>query len=154
MLEVVKQSLALKYTSHPSEKAQSQTIIGYYSLTVPTGEYIVEFRMSGQETESQTIDLTEDVRFDFEMGAKLQNIEEVTVNAKAEDNTKSTKIGQIELDIDEIKTLPAFMGEVDIIKTIQLLPGVSSAAEGGQGFYVRGGGPDQNLVLLDEAVVL
>ena len=126
---------------------------GYYSLTVPAGTYEVEFRMSGQDTEKQTLDLTKDLRFDFEIGAKLQNIEEVTVNAKAEDNTKSTKIGQIELDIDEIKTLPAFMGEVDIIKTIQLLPGVSSAAEGGQGFYVRGGGPDQNLVLLDEAVV-
>ncbi len=126
---------------------------GFYSLTVPKGTYEVEFRMSGYETETKTIDLTNDVRFDFEIGSNYQEIEEVIVNAKAEENTKSTKIGQIELDIDEIKTLPAFMGEVDIIKTIQLLPGVSSAAEGGQGFYVRGGGPDQNLVLLDEAVV-
>ncbi len=126
---------------------------GFYSLTVPIGEYEVEFRMSGYDTETITIDLTKDVRFDFEIGSNYQEIEEVVVNAKAEDNIKSTKIGQIELDIDEIKTLPAFMGEVDIIKTVQLLPGVSSAAEGGQGFYVRGGGPDQNLVLLDEAVV-
>lgn len=126
---------------------------GFYSLTVPAGVYTVEFRMAGLDTETEKIDLTEDVRFDIEMGSKMQNIQEVVVNANAEDNVKSTKIGQLELDIDEIKTLPAFMGEVDIIKTIQLLPGVSSAAEGGQGFYVRGGGPDQNLVLLDEATV-
>lgn len=126
---------------------------GFYSLTVPKGTYLVEFRVGGMDTETKTIDLSEDVRLDKEVGSNLQDIEEVVVSANAEDNVKSTKIGQLELDIDEIKTLPAFMGEVDIIKTIQLLPGVSSAAEGGQGFYVRGGGPDQNLVLLDEAVV-
>ena len=62
-------------------------------------------------------------------------------------------MGQMELEIEQIKTLPAFMGEVDVVKTLQLLPGVSSVSEGGQGFYVRGGGPDQNLVLLDEAIV-
>ena len=126
---------------------------GFYSLSVPSGKYTVEFRATGLPTEVKEIDLSKDVRLDIEMGANLQNIEEVVVKGTAEDNTKSTKIGQIELDIDEIKTLPAFMGEVDVVKTIQLLPGVSSAAEGGQGFYVRGGGPDQNLVLLDEAVV-
>ena len=126
---------------------------GFYSLTVPKGIYNVEFRMSGLDTETKEIDLNNDVRFDMEMGSKLLNIQEVVVSAKADENVKSTKIGQLELDIEEIKTLPAFLGEVDIIKTIQLLPGVSSAAEGGQGFYVRGGGPDQNLVLLDEAVV-
>lgn len=126
---------------------------GFYSLTLPKGSYTVEFRMAGLETESRVLDLTNDLRFDFEMASTALEIQEVTVNAKAEENVKSTKLGQIELDIEEIKTLPAFLGEVDIIKTIQLLPGVSSAAEGGQGFYVRGGGPDQNLVLLDEAVV-
>lgn len=126
---------------------------GFYSLTVPAGNYNVEFRMTGLETKSKAIDLSKDVRLDIELGSTLLNIEEMTVNAKAEDNTRSTKIGQLELSIDEIKTLPAFLGEVDIIKTIQFLPGVSSASEGGQGFYVRGGGPDQNLVLLDEAVV-
>lgn len=126
---------------------------GFYSLTVPKGTYSIEFRVTGLETETKEIDLSNDVRYDMEMGSDTQDIEEVIVRARADDNTKSTKMGQIELDIDEIKTLPAFMGEVDIIKTIQLLPGVSSAAEGGQGFYVRGGGPDQNLVLLDEATV-
>ena len=126
---------------------------GFYSLTVPCGTYQVEFRIGGMDPETQEIELSGDVRYDFEAGANIQDVDEVIVNGQASDNTKSTKIGQIELSIDEIKKLPAFMGEVDVVKTIQLLPGVSSAAEGGQGFYVRGGGPDQNLVLLDEAIV-
>ncbi|MFK7786807.1 MAG: TonB-dependent receptor [Crocinitomicaceae bacterium] len=126
---------------------------GFYSLTVPCGTYQVEFRVGGTETETKEIVLDGDVQFNFEAGSDFQEVDEVVVNANAGDNTNSTKIGQIELDIDEIKKLPAFLGEVDVVKTIQLLPGVSSAAEGGQGFYVRGGGPDQNLVLLDEAVV-
>ncbi len=125
---------------------------GFYSLTIPSGVYTVEFRFSGQ-IEKQKLDLTKDVRFDYEFGQDVQQLEEVVVNAHAEENIKSTKIGQIDLKIAEIKAIPAFMGEVDIIKAIQFLPGVSSAAEGGQGFYVRGGGPDQNLVLLDEATV-
>ena len=126
---------------------------GFYSLTVPCGTYQVEFRIGGMDTETKEIVLDGDVQFDFEAGSDFQEVDEVIVNGEASDNTNSTKIGQIELDIDEIKKLPAFLGEVDVVKTIQLLPGVSSAAEGGQGFYVRGGGPDQNLVLLDEAVV-
>ncbi|MDA7580267.1 TonB-dependent receptor [Crocinitomicaceae bacterium] len=126
---------------------------GFYSLTLPSGKYVVEFRLSGVQTKKKEITLNSDVRYDMELGESIQDIDEIKVVANADQNTNSTQLGSHELDIDEIKTLPAFMGEVDIIKTIQLLPGVSSAAEGGQGFYVRGGGPDQNLVLLDEAVV-
>jgi hypothetical protein len=126
---------------------------GFYSLTVAEGTYTVEFRLSGTKTETREIELIGDVKYNVEMGGDFQEIGEVKVTANADQNTNSTQLGEHELDIEEIKTLPAFMGEVDIIKTIQLLPGVSSAAEGGQGFYVRGGGPDQNLVLLDEAIV-
>lgn len=126
---------------------------GFYSLTVPAGTYSVEFRSIGLDTKIVTVDFSRDVRMDIELGTDMQELQEVKVSAKKGENVNSTKIGQIELDIDQIKTLPAFMGEVDIIKTIQLLPGVSSVSEGGQGFYVRGGGPDQNLVLLDEGVV-
>lgn len=126
---------------------------GFYSLTLPKGTYEVEYRLSGVETKVKSVTLESDIRLDIELGTDLQDLEEVVVKGKADDNVKSTNIGTLELDIEEIKTLPAFMGEVDIIKTIQLLPGVSSAAEGGQGFYVRGGGPDQNLVLVDEGVV-
>ncbi len=77
---------------------------------------------------------------------------EITTD-KADENVQSTQMGAITLDMAEIKKIPAFMGEVDVLKTIQLLPGVKSAGDGNTGFYVRGGGPDQNLILLDEATI-
>jgi hypothetical protein len=126
---------------------------GFYSLQLPKGKHSIEYRFTGLETTIREVNLIEDIQIDIEIGSKMQQIDEVQVNAKKGQNVESTKMGQIELEVEKIKTLPAFMGEVDIIKIIQLLPGVISASEGGQGFYVRGGGPDQNLVLLDEAVV-
>jgi hypothetical protein len=126
---------------------------GFYSLTVNSGKYTIEFRSGLYPSESRDIDLTNDVRLDIELGTNVKDLKEIVINAKKGENVNSTQMGQIQLDIEKIKTLPAFMGEVDVIKTIQLLPGVSSVSEGGQGFYVRGGGPDQNLVMLDEGVV-
>ncbi len=138
----------------PSLKVGAETnTYGFYSLTVEKGIYTIEFRFSGMSNYSKEFDLSQNVSFNYEMGSTEKQLQEVVVSAKKSENINSTKIGQIELDVEKIKTLPAFMGEVDIIKTIQLLPGVSSVSEGGQGFYVRGGGPDQNLVLLDEGVV-
>lgn len=125
---------------------------GFYSLTIPKGAYELIYRGGGLPNDTITIRLTQDTTITSELG-KTTSIEEVEINAKKADNVNSTKIGQIELDINLIKKLPAFLGEVDVLKTIQLLPGVSSVSEGGQGFYVRGGGPDQNLVLLDNAQV-
>jgi len=129
---------------------------GFYSLTIEAGVYEISFRYTGFPSVIKTVDLSsKDVSLNVELGIKdgEKLIEEVVVNGKRGDNVNSAKLGQMELDIEQIKKLPAFMGEVDVIKTIQLLPGVSSVSEGGQGFYVRGGGPDQNLVLLDEGVV-
>ena len=126
---------------------------GFYSLTVNSGKYTIEFRSGLYPSESREIDLTNDVRLDIELGSNVKDLKEIVINAKKGENVNSTQMGQIQLDIEKIKTLPAFMCEVDVIKTIQLLPGVSSVSEGGQGFYVRGGGPDQNLVMLDEGVV-
>lgn len=126
---------------------------GFYSLNVPKGKYIIEFRATGLETTIKEVELFKNMQLDVEVGDLTKDFQEVKINAKRGENIESTKMGQIELEVAKIKTLPAFFGEVDVIKTIQLLPGVNSATEGGQGFYVRGGGPDQNLVLLDEAVV-
>lgn len=129
---------------------------GFYSITLPAEIVEIEFRFSGLPTEKRTVDLsTKDVSLSLELGFKdgQRTVDEVVVRGKKGDNVNSAKLGQMELDIEQIKRLPAFMGEVDVIKTIQLLPGVSSVSEGGQGFYVRGGGPDQNLVVLDEGVV-
>ncbi len=126
---------------------------GFYSLNVPKGIYTIEFRATGLDKTVLVVELFDNKQLDIEIGDKTLNMEEVNVNARKGENVGSTQMGKIELEVEKIKTLPAFFGEVDVIKIIQLLPGVNSATEGGQGFYVRGGGPDQNLVLLDEAVV-
>ena len=126
---------------------------GFYSLTLPVGKYVIEYRYTSFLTITKEIDLTKDVSLNVELGSSVNELNEVEINAKKGENVNSAKLGQVELQMEQIKTLPAFMGEVDVIKAIQLLPGVSSVSEGGQGFYVRGGGPDQNLVLVDEAVV-
>ena len=126
---------------------------GFYSITVPIGAYSVEFRCDGFQTINENIDLQANMSLQIELQMAIQETQDVRVTAKRSENVNSAKLGQMELKMDQVKTLPAFMGEVDVVKTLQLLPGVSSVSEGGQGFYVRGGGPDQNLVLLDEGVV-
>ena len=126
---------------------------GFYSLTLPVGIYQIEYRCDGFTTVEKTIDLQANQTISLELEMAVQEIKDIRVSGKRSDNVNSAKLGQMELKMDQVKTLPAFMGEVDVVKTLQLLPGVSSVSEGGQGFYVRGGGPDQNLVLLDEGVV-
>ena len=126
---------------------------GFYSLTLEENTYQIQFRSALFPTEIKEVQLVQDIDYNLELGSSIIDLQEVVVNGKKGENVNSTQMGSVELNIESIKALPAFMGEVDVVKTIQLLPGVSSAAEGGQGFYVRGGGPDQNLVLLDEGVV-
>ncbi|TNE53282.1 MAG: TonB-dependent receptor [Bacteroidetes bacterium] len=126
---------------------------GYYTLSLPPGKYRIVVRAYSYDSIQQVIELDQDRVVDFRLKSKLKELDEVQATAEKEGQLKNSKIGQIDLDINKIKTLPAFMGEIDIVKAIQLLPGVNSASEGGQGFYVRGGGPDQNLVMLDDAHV-
>lgn len=127
---------------------------GFFSVSLPEGTYDLQLNYTGYETIKEKIILNNNIKRDFKMKPKTTEMGEVVINAQNERaNTESTKMGTIELDVEMMKSMPAFLGEVDVLKTIQLLPGVSSANEGAQGFYVRGGGPDQNLVLLDEATV-
>jgi hypothetical protein len=127
---------------------------GFYSFTVDTGTYTLRIAFAMMRTYEMQVHVSKDVRLNIPMIPVETVIGEVTVTTeKADKNTKSTDLGKVELTIEKIKSLPAFLGEVDVLKTIQLLPGVLSAGEGNSGFYVRGGGPDQNLVLLDEAPV-
>ena len=121
---------------------------------MPAGTYNIEFRADGFQTQTIVVVLNESQTKNVELDMAVQETKDIRVTGKRSENVTSTKLGQMELKMDQVKTLPAFMGEVDVVKTLQLLPGVSSVSEGGQGFYVRGGGPDQNLVLLDEGVVL
>lgn len=128
---------------------------GFYSLTLPRGEYKIAFSYLGYADQIFEINLNKDISFTVELSEGLV-MEEVIISAEKEDlrkNVEGTQMGTIDVPIENVKKLPAIFGEVDLLKTIQLLPGVLSSGEGTSGFFVRGGGPDQNLVLLDEALV-
>ena len=139
---------------NPSQGTTSNTY-GFYSLTLPSGIYRMSFSYLGYKDQYFEIDLTKSTELNVDLSEGVM-IDEVVISAEKEAkraNVEGTQMGTIELPVENIKKLPAIFGEVDILKTIQLLPGVLSSGEGNAGFYVRGGGPDQNLVLLDEAVV-
>ncbi len=135
-------------------KGTTANSYGFYSLTLDKGSYTVVYSFLGYQDQEFEIELNKDLRKNLDLGLKELVIKEVEIIAERDDkNTSSTDMGKVEMNVEKIKKLPAFLGEVDVLKTIQLLPGVQSAGEGNSGFYVRGGGPDQNLILLDEAVV-
>ncbi len=135
-------------------KAASTNQYGFYSLSAPKGNYTIQFSYITFKTVEQQIVLDKNININYNFLPNETNLTEVEVNTKASNqNVKNTQMGVIQLDMAEIKKIPAFMGEVDILKTIQLLPGVKNAGDGNTGFYVRGGGPDQNLILLDEAPI-
>ncbi len=126
---------------------------GFYSVTVPAGTYTVVYSYVGYGTLSQQMGLIESKTYNAEMTSASEIKEVVVTSERKDENVKGTEMGTVSLSIDKIKTLPVIFGETDILKTLQLMPGVQSAGEGNSGFYVRGGGPDQNLILLDDAVV-
>lgn len=135
-------------------KGTSTNVYGFYSITILSQSTKVRYSYIGYNQIEKSIELNKDLRLNIELSEKQDVLDEVIIESKQSDeNTQSTQMGRIELSMDKVKTIPAFMGEVDILKTIQFLPGVSSGGEGNTGFYVRGGGPDQNLILLDEATV-
>lgn len=132
----------------------ASNVYGFYSLTLPKGTYTLVFSSVGLSNSSETIQLNQDIELSVELGSSSEQLQEVIVNAERnQDNVQTTKMSTVEMTSKEIKSIPALMGEADVLKAIQLLPGVQSGGEGNTGLYVRGGGPDQNLVLLDEAVV-
>ena len=120
---------------------------GFYSLTLPKGEYEISFSYIGYENQIYNINLNKDIEKDIAFKISSFSVGEIQVRGKA-NIVKQTQSSVIEIPIEQIRSIPALLGEVDIIKAIQLLPGVQSS-EGTSGFYVRGGGPDQNLILLD-----
>ena len=122
---------------------------GYYTLKLPDG--LVDFRVSfvGYDPYQARFDLKNDTVINVFL-AQSNQLNEVTVTARAiESNVKSTQMSTIEMPVLQLKKVPALFGETDVIKALQLLPGVQSGTEGSAGMYVRGGGPDENLILLD-----
>jgi len=127
---------------------------GFYSISLPSGSYTLKVSYLGYETQLIPVTLSKDEKRNVELLPKVTQKKEIVIKDKRKDeNVKSTEMGMHQLSIENVKKLPVIMGEVDVLKSLQLLPGVSSAGEGQSGFYVRGGGPDQNMILLDDAVV-
>ncbi|MFI5195119.1 MAG: TonB-dependent receptor domain-containing protein, partial [Chitinophagales bacterium] len=127
---------------------------GFYSLTLPAGHYSISASYVGYQIVKAEIDLNKNTGFNFLLNPAIATNEEVVVYSKKRDaNVKNAQMGKIDLSMAQVKSLPVLFGEVDILKVIQLLPGVSNAGEGNTGLYIRGGGPDQNLILLDDAIV-
>jgi hypothetical protein len=127
---------------------------GFYSLTIAKGEYKVSFRYLGYEEIIKTVSLTKNTTFNVELTEKSKDIDEVVISAKAEEaKVENKQINVIKLDMQTVRRIPVVFGEIDILKTVTMLPGIISAGEGNSGFSVRGGMQDQNLILLDEATV-
>lgn len=129
-------------------------VYGFYSLTLEKGEYLVEYRFFGYKTIEKNISLDKNLTINIELGLSEETLEELTIIGEKENqNVTSVEMSVVKLDPKSIESVPVIFGEKDIIKTLQLTPGVKSAGEGNSGFYVRGGSADQNLILLDEAPV-
>lgn len=127
---------------------------GFYSITVPKGEHQIEISYLGYQTIQQTINLNQNTKNNFAISESGEELQEVIIkDNKGKLNIKSPEMSVNKLSISAIKKMPVVMGEVDVLKSILLLPGVTNAGEGASGFNVRGGGADQNLILLDEATI-
>lgn len=127
---------------------------GFYSLNLPKGKYQLQISFIGYETKTVEIEVSGNNKLDVKLAASSTQLTEVTVTDQVKAaNVEDMKMSSEVLSIKTIKEIPAFMGEVDVLKAIQSLPGVQSGGEGTTGYFVRGGSADQNLVLLDGATV-
>ncbi|WP_019990695.1 TonB-dependent receptor [Rudanella lutea] len=128
---------------------------GYYAISLPPGSYNLVISFVGFQKQTIPITLTtENLRKDVELSEEGRDLQEVTVKAeREEDNVRAIEMSVNKIDVRTIQRVPALLGEVDVVRAIQLLPGVTTVGEGATGFNVRGGNIDQNLVLLDEAPV-
>lgn len=129
-------------------------VYGFYSLTLPKGNYTVTMSYIGYTPITHKIELNKNIKLGLELENAATALETFDVTAEKEQkNVEETEMSTVTLQMETVKKIPALFGEIDILKTIQLLPGVQSGGEGTTGFFVRGGASDQNLILLDEAPV-
>ena len=127
---------------------------GFYSLSVPKGTYTLQVSYVSFGTIEETVNLTANVKKNYSLTSSASELQEVVINAdKPRADVRTPQMGLNKLTVAEIKKMPVVLGEVDVIKSILQLPGVTNAGEGSSGFNVRGGGADQNLILLDEATL-
>ncbi|MCA0152733.1 TonB-dependent receptor [Winogradskyella vincentii] len=127
---------------------------GFYSITLPKGTYEIQISYLGFETISETINLNQNISKNYRLIESAESLDEIVIKENVEKlNIKKPQMSVNALSISTIKNMPVVFGEVDVIKSITLLPGVTNAGEGSSGFNVRGGAADQNLILLDEAII-
>ncbi|GGE54023.1 TonB-dependent receptor-like protein [Pedobacter psychrotolerans] len=140
--------------SGPANAGTLTNNYGYFALTQTEGTYTVTISYTGFVPITKSINLNKDTKLNEELKS-TNDLAEVTVNAnnRKNENVKSAQMGLERIDMKSLNSIPVLLGEKDVLKTIQLLPGVKSGGEGNTGFYVRGGAADQNLIILDEAVV-
>lgn len=123
---------------------------GFYSFTLPADSVYLTFSYIGYEPQTFALDLTKDVEMNVKLSSSVSlEVVEVTASKNGEAIEEQTQMSTVSIPVSQIKKLPAFLGETDILKALQLLPGIQSGGEGQSGLYVRGGSPDQNLILLD-----
>ena len=132
-----------------SGKGTSANEYGFFSLTLPPGEVNLKVSYVGYGTYNETFYLGSDLKMNISLVPSATIDEVVVTTHRPQDVVEDVQMSTVHIPIREIKSIPMFMGEADVIKTIQLMPGVQSGTEGTSGIYVRGGGPDQNLFLLD-----
>ena len=127
---------------------------GFYSITLPKGNYKIQVSSLGFTTINETINLSEKIIKNYKLTEEFESLDEIVIESNIERlNIRTPQMSVNKLTSKTIKQIPVVLGEADIIKSLILLPGVTSAGEGASGFNVRGGSADQNLILLDEAIV-
>ena len=137
-----------------SGKGSSTNTYGFFSISMPEGKVVLEFSYIGYKTQYKSLVISKDQNINISLSESSTTLMEVQVGSTREDEQlRNTEIGAIELDVKQIDKVPVLFGEKDILKTLQLLPGISTISEGSSNFSVRGGSFDQNLILLDEATV-
>ena len=142
--------------SIPSLKVGTVTnAYGFYSLSVPTGNYEVEYTYLGYKTVVKKVELSQNIRLNIELSEEKNQLKEIVISGEKLNagNVEQNKMSVVRVEMKEVKKIPLLLGEVDIIKAVQLLPGVQAAGDGSSNLVVRGGNIDHNLVQLDEAVV-
>lgn len=131
------------------QEGTSTNPYGFYSITIPEGENHITFSYIGYASQTYKMDLRKDTIINIKLKTNTQLQEVVILSNRPETGIKATQMGAMDVPIEHIKNTPTLLGEADVMKTLQLMPGVQAGTEGSAGIYVRGGSPDQNLILLD-----
>ena len=155
----IKDSTSFEYLQGVNVSVKDKNIIassnryGFYSISLPSGDYTIQFSYVGYKTVEKKISLTKNINIDISLPVESVHLDEFVVTSDKNNRVLNSKSGYNSLSIKKIKSIPSIAGESDLMKSIQLLPGIQVANEGTSNFNVRGGSYDQNLILLDEAPV-